>query len=199
MHFQPVPKFGPKVQTKTVAKHLTRFQSIFGLDVRVIKVGIKPQIEHPVRTIHHVELTTRIIRPAYIDWPAERNHPAIMLMVSRISYLVDFVLFSLVITRQTDRTKIVPILRPTRLYVMGENLFQLRIARSIGFLIEFDKWTQLLCVRILDSQRITQLEVVHRLGVIRQMQRWQRIEIISCRIIFWSIGIDYTRPIIPQT
>ena len=120
-----------------------------------------------------------------------------MLMVSRISYLVDFILFSFIISRQTYRTKIVPILRPTCLNVVGENLFQLRIARSIGFLIEFDKRTQLLCVRILDPHGITQLEVVHRLGVIRQMQRWQRIEIISCRIIIWSVGIDNSRPIIP--
>jgi hypothetical protein len=102
-----------------------------GFNVGVIQVRVKPQIKHPVRSVHHIELTTSIMGSAHIDWPKIRDHPAIMFLIRRIRYRIDFVLFAFVITCQTYGAEIIPIFRPTRLQIMGEDLLQLGITRGV--------------------------------------------------------------------
>ena len=54
---------------------------------------------------------------------------------------------------------------------MGIDAFQVRITRAVAIHVIQGEFAQLICLGCCNAHRVTQLEIVHRLGAVRQVQR----------------------------
>ena len=160
--------------------------------MRIVEVGVETQVEEAARTIHHVGFQAYSMALTHIDRIGVRHHAAIEPMVLRHLYLVDFVGLATIVSRQTHRAKLGPILGPTSLDGIGIDTLQVRVTEAILVEMIQRETAQLLRIGGRDTVRVTQLEVMHRLGHIGQMQGRTHAEKVFLEVVLRRIGIDAT-------
>ena len=194
VNLQTVPKFGPGAQLEAVRPQRALFhgfqRTVVGLQIGIIHIGIKPQVEHSTGPIHHVELAACRVGTAHIHRLREEDHPTEMLVKPRVADGGDFVPLAFVIPGQADRTKVVPILCPTGFQILCVNRLQFGIARGVDFDVVMVEGTELCGRGMIDPHGVAQLEVVHRWGAIREMQRRSDVEMMCSKVVIGRLRIN---------